>query len=166
MLSSVFCSSTSCGWTSMLKRRAVWNRRISTCPKEMSFSGFSKIGSQTVRMAASNSLSLVSAGTQPESMCSCATRAVVALEEGKQVARQVVLILRGQAADDAAVDGDVLRILRRDRADENVAGVHVGVEKAVTEDLGEEQFNAALGQLLHVGALIGQGRRGRSTWMP
>ncbi|MNF39659.1 hypothetical protein D3C84_206380 [compost metagenome] len=74
MFSRVFCSSTSCGWTSMLKRRAVWNRRSSSWPKEMSFSGFSKIGSQTVRMAASKSLTLVSGGTQPESMCNWATR--------------------------------------------------------------------------------------------
>ena len=39
----------------------------------MSLSGFSKIGSHTVRIAASNSFTLVSAGTQPESMCNCAT---------------------------------------------------------------------------------------------
>ncbi|MNP10889.1 hypothetical protein D3C76_1030530 [compost metagenome] len=74
MFNRVFCSRTNCGCTSMLKRRAVWNRRISTWPKEISFNGFSKIGSHTVRIAASNSLSLVSAGTQPESMCNCATR--------------------------------------------------------------------------------------------
>lgn len=73
MFSRVFCSNTSCGWISMLKRRAVWNRRSRTWPKEMSFSGFSKIGSQTVRIAASKSLTLVSAGTQPESICSWAT---------------------------------------------------------------------------------------------
>ncbi len=33
------------------------------------------------------------------------------------------------------------------------------MEKTVAEDLGEEQLDTALGQLLHVGALIGEGRQ-------
>jgi hypothetical protein len=36
MLSRVFCSMTSCGWISTLKRREVWNRRSSTRPNEIS----------------------------------------------------------------------------------------------------------------------------------
>ncbi|KFF33362.1 hypothetical protein G039_0324250 [Pseudomonas aeruginosa VRFPA01] len=48
----------------MLKRRAVWNRRSRTWPKEMSFSGFSKIGSQTVRIAASKSLTFFDEGLE------------------------------------------------------------------------------------------------------
>ena len=36
--------------------------------------------------------------------------AVVALEEGHQVARQIALILRRQAADNAKVDSNVLRL--------------------------------------------------------
>ena len=83
--------------------------------------------------------------------------AVVALEEGHQVACQVVLVLGGQAADDAAVDGDVLRIARLPGADEDVARVHVGVEEAVAEHLGEENLHAAFGQQLHVGVLRAQG---------
>ncbi|MNH20738.1 hypothetical protein D3C79_805230 [compost metagenome] len=34
--------------------------------------------------------------------------------------------------------------------------MHVGVEEAVAEHLGEEYFHAAFGQHLHVGALIGE----------
>ncbi|SAJ33735.1 Uncharacterised protein [Enterobacter cloacae] len=83
--------------------------------------------------------------------------AVVALEEGDQVARQVVLVLVGQAADDAAVHRDVLRAPGRAGADEDVAGVHVGMEEAVAEHLGEEDLHAALGQCLEVGALVAQG---------
>ncbi|MNT85944.1 hypothetical protein D3C72_2261730 [compost metagenome] len=37
--------------------------------------------------------------------------------------------------------------------DEDVAGVHVGVEEAVTEHLGEEDLNPALRQQFHVGAV-------------
>ena len=83
--------------------------------------------------------------------------AVVALEKGKQVARQIVLVLGSQAADDAAVDGDVLRGPRVHGADKNIAGVHVGVEEAVAEHLGEENLHATFGQHLHVGTLVGQG---------
>ena len=74
MLNRVFCSSASCGCTSMRKRRAVWNSRSSRWPKEISAIGRWKIGSHTVRMAASNSSTRVSAGTQPVSTCSSATR--------------------------------------------------------------------------------------------
>ena len=74
MLSSVFCSSTSCGWISTLKRREVWNRRSSTWPSEMSFSGRSNCGSQTARIAPSSSSMRVCGGTQPLSTCSSATR--------------------------------------------------------------------------------------------
>jgi len=74
MLSRVFCSITSWGWISTLKRRLVWNRRSSSLPKEMSFRGRSKMGSQTARMAASSSSTRVSAGAQPDSMWASATR--------------------------------------------------------------------------------------------
>ncbi len=82
--------------------------------------------------------------------------AVVALEEGHQVARQVILVFRCEAADDAEVHCDVLRVPRLLGADEDVAGVHVCMEEAVAEDLGEENLHAAFGELLHVGALFGQ----------
>ena len=74
MLSSVFCSRISCGCTSMLKRREISNSRSRIVPKEMSFSGLSKIGSHTVRTADSISSTRVPAGTQPDSTCSTATR--------------------------------------------------------------------------------------------
>ncbi len=74
MLSKVFCSSTSCGWISTLKRREVWNSRISTWPSEISRSGRSKYGSQTARDADSSASTRVSGGTQPLSTCSSATR--------------------------------------------------------------------------------------------
>ena len=41
--------------------------------------------------------------------------------------------------------------------DEDVARVHVGVEEAVTEHLGKEDFDAAFGQFLHVSALVCEG---------
>src|SRR5690606_24842128 len=79
--------------------------------------------------------------------------AVIPLEERHQVARQIRLVFRSEAADDTEVDGNVFRLLRMFMGNEDVARVHVGMEETVTEYLGEEHLHAALGQLLHVGAL-------------
>ncbi len=81
------------------------------------------------------------------------------MKKSEQVACQVVLVFRGQAADDPAVNGNILRAPRVDGADEDVAGVHVGVKEAVAENLREENFHAALGEHFHVGALVGKGRQ-------
>ena len=58
----------------MWKRRAVWKSLSSSRPKEISFSGRSKMGSHTARMAISNSSTRVPRGTQPDSTWSSATR--------------------------------------------------------------------------------------------
>ena len=79
--------------------------------------------------------------------------AVVAVEEGEEVLRQVALVFPVEGADDAAVDADPERILGVFERDEDVARVHVGVEEAVAEHLGEEHLHSALGQQLHVGAV-------------
>ena len=78
---------------------------------------------------------------------------VVALEEGEEVLRQVVLVDVGQRAHDAEVERDVLTV----RCDENVARMHVGVKEAVAEHLGEEDFDAGARQRGHVHALGAQG---------
>jgi hypothetical protein len=53
-------------------------------------------------------------------------------------ARYVCIAVVG--ADDAAVDADPLRVFRMVVGDEDVARVHVGVEEAVAEHLGEEDL--------------------------
>jgi hypothetical protein len=139
MLSSVFCSMTSCGWISTLKRREVWNRRSSTLPKEISRSGRSKIGSQTERIAASNSSTRVVSGRHPAGFdVRLSDTLVVAAEEGEEVLRQVVLVDVGERADDAEIERDVAAL----RGDQDVARMHVGMEEAVAEDLGEEDLDA------------------------
>ena len=72
-LSSVFCSSISCGWICTLKRREISNRRSRTRPKEMSLSGRSKIGSHTVRTADSIS-SMRASGRHPAGLAGAAAR--------------------------------------------------------------------------------------------
>jgi hypothetical protein len=155
MLSSVFCSSTSCGWISTLKRREVWNSRISTWPSEMSFSGRSKCGSHTARMAPSSASTRVSGGTQPLRRA-VRPRACSRAEEGDEVLRQVFLVVLGQRADDAEVQRDVAAEGLRVQADLDVARVHVGVEEAVAEDLGEEDRDAVARQLGDVDAGLAQ----------
>lgn len=59
---------------------------------------------------------------------------VVTVEKGHEVLGQVALVLRPQAADDAEIDRDVLLVL----ADEDVAGVHVGMKEIVLEHLPEK----------------------------
>jgi hypothetical protein len=75
---------------------------------------------------------------------------VVAPEEGDEVLRQVVLVDLGERADDAEVQRDVAPEGGRIQTDLDVARVHVGVEEAVAEDLGEEDGHAIAGQLLDV----------------
>src|SRR5690606_21583219 len=62
---------------------------------------------------------------------------VVASEEGEEVLGKVVLVELRERADDAEVQRDVaVEVLAVD-ADQDVARMHVGVEEAVAEHLGE-----------------------------
>ena len=136
----------------MLNWRAVWNSRSSTTPNEMSLSGLLKIGSHTARTAASNSSTRVPAGTQPESTCKLRDAPVVAVEEREEVLGEIVLVALVERADDAEVDGGVLRLLRVGDVDEDVAGVHVGMKEIVAKHLREEDLDAVLREPLDVGA--------------
>ena len=122
----------------------------------MSFSGRSKCGSQTARMAP---FQRVDAGVprHPAGFdVQLGHALVVALEEGDEVLRQVFLVDLGERADDAEVQRDVAAEGRRRQADLDVAGVHVGVEEAVAKDLREEDRDAVARQLLDVDAGVAQ----------
>ena len=54
---------------------------------------------------------------------------IIAVEKGDKVFRQIALIFFVQRADNAAVDANILRIFRVLVADEDVARVHIGMEK-------------------------------------
>jgi len=66
---------------------------------------------------------------------------VVAFKESKQVARQVVLVGGSEGAHDTEIQGDVLGVGWVAGVHEDIARVHVRVEEAVPEDLGEENFH-------------------------
>jgi hypothetical protein len=77
---------------------------------------------------------------------------VVAPEEGQEVLRQVILVEVVQGADDAEVERDVAAEgLGLDRH-QDVPGVHIGVEEAVAEHLGEEDLDAIARQFFQVDA--------------
>ncbi len=77
---------------------------------------------------------------------------VVAVEERDEVLREVVAIPVAERAHDAEVERDVAPV----RRDEDVAGVHVGVEEPVAERLAEEDLDAGAGELRDVDALCAE----------
>ena len=139
----------------MLKRRAVWNSRSRKCPKEISASGFSKMGSLTVRMADSNSSTRVPGGHPARLDVQLRHPPVVAVEKGQQILGEISLVLGGQGPDDAEVHRDVAPA----RLHEDIAGVHVGVEEVVAKDLGEEDLHPAFPQQAHAHPLGLEGTR-------
>ncbi len=78
---------------------------------------------------------------------------IVTLEKREKVLSQVVFIEIRQGPDNAEIECDVTPKVRRIKADLNIARVHVGVEKAVTKHLGEENLHAFACQLrdIHAG---------------
>src|SRR5476651_1512863 len=104
MLSRVFCSSTSCGCTSTLKRREVWNKRSNIWPKEISLSGRSKIGSQQ----AHGRFQFIHPGFlgRPARLdVGFGHTLVVAPEEGQEILRQIIFVEIIERADDAEIKG-------------------------------------------------------------
>jgi hypothetical protein len=109
-----------------------------------------------VRTADSISSTRVPGGTQPDSMCSSATRPVVAIEHRQEILRQVALVARLKRADDAEIDRRVARLLRVVDQHEDIARMHVGVEEVVAEHLREENLHAVFRQPGEVGAARAQ----------
>ena len=75
---------------------------------------------------------------------------VVAAEKRREVLRQIFFVVLGERAHDAEVQGDVAAKGLGGQADLDVAGVHVGVEKTVTEHLREKKRHTIAGQLGNV----------------
>ena len=156
MLSSVFCSSTSCGWISTLKRRDARKSCSSTLPQR---DLLQRPVEDRLADDADLGLELVDARVRrhPARLDVRGRDAVVvAAEEGEEVLREVALVRFRQRAHDAEVERDVLAEVRRVDGDEDVAGVHVGVEEAVAEHLREEELDAGARQLLEVDAGLDQ----------
>ena len=81
---------------------------------------------------------------------------VVAVEEGEKILRQIILVDIRQGADDAEIERDVAALAFAFGDDKDVAGMHVGVEEAVAEDLGEKDLDTGAGQARNVHAFFTQ----------
>ena len=68
---------------------------------------------------------------------------IIAVEKRQKINRQIPLVVIRQAAHDAKVQRDIAPIRRH----QNIAGVHIGVEKAVVEHLREKNLHAITRQL-------------------
>ena len=80
---------------------------------------------------------------------------IVLLEEGQQRLAQVVMVALVEYSHDAEIHGGVAGVLRIADVHEHVSGMHVGMEEAVPEHLGEKDLHAPGGQLrnVHAGVL-------------
>ena len=74
---------------------------------------------------------------------------VVAVEKGQKVNRQIAFVVIGEAADDAEIERDIAVVVGH----QNIARVHIGVEKTVFKHLGEENFHTIAGQFFQIDAL-------------
>ncbi len=136
----------------MLKRREVWNR-----PQQHLAEGnlLQRFVEDRLAHRANRGLELVHAGLRrnPAGLDVDLRHApVVAPEEGEEVLRQVILVHLGERAHDAEIQRDVTPV----RRDEDVAGMHVGMEETVAEHLGEEDLDAGARQFRNIDALLAQ----------
>ena len=79
---------------------------------------------------------------------------VVAPQEAEEVLREIVLVELRERSHDPEIERDVAAL----RRDEDVPGMHVGVEEAVAEHLHEKNLDAGARELLDVDALLAQRR--------
>ena len=73
---------------------------------------------------------------------------VVAVEEGEEVDGEVAFVVVRKAAHNAEIQRDIAAFI----VHQNIARVHIGVEKAVFEHLGEEDFHAIARQPFQIHA--------------
>ena len=60
---------------------------------------------------------------------------IVALEKGEKILRQIVFVEVGQGSHDAEIERDIAPEMRGIQAHENIAGVHIGMKKAISKYL-------------------------------
>ena len=84
---------------------------------------------------------------------------IVAGDEAVEDLGEEAALLRPEPAHDAEVDRDQLAVV----VDEQVAGMHVGVEEAVAQRVAQEGLDHGAGERLEVEALGLEPRRGRTA---
>ena len=105
--------------------------------------GLAKLGSQTMRMAASNSAIWVSAGIQPARQMGLGNSTIIAIEKTEQHLRNILLILIAYYTHDAKIDGYPFTFIGY----KDIAGVHIGVKEIILKRLLEKSFYPVCSQL-------------------
>lgn len=77
---------------------------------------------------------------------------IITMEKCQQVLRQIILVSFSKAADDGAIQCDVFGVNRIGGIDQDIAGMHIGVEKVVFKNLLEERFYTLVSQYFEVHA--------------
>src|SRR5690554_397871 len=67
--------------------------------------------------------------------------AVIAVKKGDEVGGQITFIFAVQGADNAEVNGEITGTHTGVWIDKNIAGMHVRMKEAVTENLSKEHFH-------------------------
>ena len=133
-MSMVFCNSSSCGWVSISKAAVIWKSRASSRAIETSLSGLPRIGSPIERSAWTKRRLRGPPRHVAGLEMDVRHALVVADQEAQQHLGQIAPGLGVEPAHDPEIDGDDIAV----RVHQQVAGVQVGVEEAVPEDLVEE----------------------------
>ena len=78
---------------------------------------------------------------------------IITIEKRQKIFCQITFIFTIQRTDNATINADILRIFWVLRINKNIAGVHIGMEKAITENLGEKHLHATFCQQFHISAV-------------
>ena len=151
----VFCSSSSCGWVSMSNWPVTWNSWPSSRAMEISFAGRSRIGSPIARSAWAKSAENACVARSPPRNAH-PRRAGNRLDEAPQDLREEAPLLQGEPPHDAEIHRDDIAL----RIDEQIAGMHVGVEEAVAHRMAEKALDQPVAEPWSRGGRL-QRRRGR-----
>src|SRR3954464_12102057 len=76
----------------------------------------------------------------------------IATKESQKILREIIFVDFVQCAHDAEIQRDVAAVA----CYQDVSGMHIGMKKAVTEYLREENLHARARQLRHIDALLAQ----------
>ena len=79
---------------------------------------------------------------------------IIPAKERQKILREITLVGVRQRSHDAEVERDVFAPVRWLGRDEDVARMHVGVEKAVAKDLGKEDLHAEASESLEIDRVV------------
>ncbi len=142
----VFCRSTSSGRVCMSKSSVTSNSSVRSRAIEMVSAGWPWIGSPMARIAWAKAATLCVRRHVAGLEMHLGDAKIVAGDEAVEDFREEAALLLAEPPGDAEIDGDDGAV----RLDEQVAGMHVGVEEAVAQRVAQERLDEVGGDRLQV----------------